>query len=168
MDDTWAIRENLRRFRDMLKTEKDESKRRILEKLISDEEAKLPPGTSRASTRLDNARRWQMRAEEYRTVPDATRNPSARSTYLRLAQTYEAMANRADAAVELDTPPKVRSVLVRTWRLTSQQFADAAKGASDREMKRRLATQALDLAQQAEALERRADHSSSVPTLRMG
>jgi bacterioferritin (cytochrome b1) len=42
MDETWAIYENLRRFREMLKNEQDEAKRRTLEKLIADEEAKLP------------------------------------------------------------------------------------------------------------------------------
>jgi hypothetical protein len=42
--DEWIIRENIRRFRELLKSEPDEGKKRVLENLLAAEEAKLTPG----------------------------------------------------------------------------------------------------------------------------
>jgi hypothetical protein len=42
--DEWIIRENIRRFRELLKSEPDEEKKRVLENLLAAEEAKLTPG----------------------------------------------------------------------------------------------------------------------------
>jgi hypothetical protein len=41
--DLWTIRENIRRFRELLKDEPDGEKRRTLERLLAEEEARLPP-----------------------------------------------------------------------------------------------------------------------------
>jgi hypothetical protein len=43
MPDDWIIHENIRRFREILKDERDDSLKRVLEKLLADELAKLPP-----------------------------------------------------------------------------------------------------------------------------
>lgn len=40
------------------------------------------------------AERWRLRAEEYRTVAEVTRNLRARETYLHLARSYDALADR--------------------------------------------------------------------------
>jgi len=50
--------------------------------------------------------------------------------------------------------PNVHVILMRTWRLTARQFINAARATSDLDMKRKLATRALDLALRAEELER--------------
>lgn len=44
MPDHWVIRENVRRYREQLKTEREPDKRRMLEKLLAEQEAQLPPG----------------------------------------------------------------------------------------------------------------------------
>lgn len=53
-----------------------------------------------ASTRvqdlLEIAKRWRMRAEEYRTLSSSMRTPSAREAYARLARTYEEMARHTE------------------------------------------------------------------------
>ena len=41
--DLWTIRENIRRFRELLKDLPDREKRWTLEQLLAEEEAKLPP-----------------------------------------------------------------------------------------------------------------------------
>lgn len=46
--------------------------------------------------RLERARRWRMRAEEYRTVAEAMQTPMARDTYLRLARAYDGLAARTE------------------------------------------------------------------------
>ena len=43
MPNRWVIRENVRRYREQLKTEKEPDKRRVLEKLLAEQEARLPP-----------------------------------------------------------------------------------------------------------------------------
>ncbi len=48
MWEDWTIRENIRRFRDLLKGERDGNRKRVLEKLLADEEAKLPPKKQRS------------------------------------------------------------------------------------------------------------------------
>lgn len=48
MPDDWIIHENIRRFREILKDEQDESMKRVLEKLLADELAKLPPKKKRS------------------------------------------------------------------------------------------------------------------------
>ena len=48
----------------------------------------------------------------------------------------------------------IANMLVRSWRVASEQFRDAALSAPVSDMRQRLANRALLLAQQAEALER--------------
>lgn len=50
----------------------------------------------------EDATRCRQRAEEYRTVAEATKTRTARETYLHLAQTYELMAERAEAKSRKD------------------------------------------------------------------
>ncbi len=44
----------------------------------------------------DQARRWQMRADEYHAVSEAMRTPSAKESYAHLSRTYERLAGRAE------------------------------------------------------------------------
>lgn len=64
-----------------------------------------PAGPADAETPdalLDKAKRWRMRAEEYRTVAEAlVHSPSARLTYLHLADSYDALANQTEARARL-------------------------------------------------------------------
>ena len=76
MDNTWAIRENLRRFRDLLKSEKDEAKRRILEKLITEELAQLPD--QRAIERWLGAHGVDTLPDECASMAEALRGVSNR------------------------------------------------------------------------------------------
>ncbi len=54
-----------------------------------------------AAVLLDKARRWRMRAEEYRTVSEALRTPIARETYAHLAHSYERLADQFEARANL-------------------------------------------------------------------
>jgi hypothetical protein len=42
MPNEWVIRQNIRRYRELLKVEPDGEKRRTLEKLLAEQEARLP------------------------------------------------------------------------------------------------------------------------------
>ncbi|HWI27809.1 MAG TPA: hypothetical protein VN668_12620 [Stellaceae bacterium] len=53
-------------------------------------------GRSLPSARLERARRYRMRAEEYRAVLDQLSSPAARASYEHLAQSYEAMATQLE------------------------------------------------------------------------
>lgn len=98
------VRLNIERYERLLETETDEAKRRTLESLlaeargqamlIGDEGALEQPGREGADL-LDEARRWRMRADEYRVIADACQSDGARSTYLQLARSYDALADRA-------------------------------------------------------------------------
>lgn len=62
---------------------------------------------SRADDReASRARRWRMKAEEYRAVAAPVRNPQARASYRRLADTYDALADRREKAAEATRPKK--------------------------------------------------------------
>jgi hypothetical protein len=39
---------------------------------------------------------WRNKAEELRTVADQIRNPMARASYRRMADTYETLANQTE------------------------------------------------------------------------
>jgi hypothetical protein len=59
-------------------------------------------------TPLERAAQWHKRAEEYRTVAENMKSPTAKATYLDLARTYEALADQAEAE-------KPRSKLKAPW-----------------------------------------------------
>jgi hypothetical protein len=42
---------------------------------------------------VEQARRWRLKAEEYRTVADQMKGPMARASMRQLAQTYDRLAN---------------------------------------------------------------------------
>jgi hypothetical protein len=54
--------------------------------------------------RLEQARLWRLKAEELRTVADQMKNPMARDSFVRMAETYDNLARRwekqAGGAVE--------------------------------------------------------------------
>lgn len=43
MPNEWVIRQNIRRYRALLKSEPEGEKRRTLERLLAEQEARLPP-----------------------------------------------------------------------------------------------------------------------------
>jgi hypothetical protein len=97
-----VVRDNIERYERLLQTERDPANCAILQSLLAEaraeetlllEERKFEDGGKAVQ---DQARRWRMRAEEYRVVADAMTNDSARQTYLRLAQNYEGLADRAE------------------------------------------------------------------------
>lgn len=51
---------------------------------------------------LDQARRWRMRAEEYRTIAAEMHHPIARGSYLHLARTYETLAGTYEERAHSD------------------------------------------------------------------
>ncbi len=74
-----------------------------LERRAADDAAS-PAGTTSdqdneddAAVLHERARRWRMRAEEYRTVAEAIQSPSAREAYVHLAHSYEALAAQFEA-----------------------------------------------------------------------
>ena len=46
---------------------------------------------------LTNPRRWRMRAEELQPIADNCKTAEARAIFLRLADDYELLAERAEA-----------------------------------------------------------------------
>lgn len=66
--------------------------RRLLERIHQLEVQGLAPGAGPPAD-PERARRWRMKAEELRTVAEQMKNPTAKGSYLRLAETYETLAN---------------------------------------------------------------------------
>ena len=56
-----------------------------------------------AAQPLERARRWRMRAEEYRVVAEAVQSPSARETYIHLARSYETLAEQFEFRAALSS-----------------------------------------------------------------
>jgi uncharacterized protein YdbL (DUF1318 family) len=50
--------------------------------------------------RLEQARRYHRRAEEYRAASEQLREPRARASYLSVAATYDAMARQLEALAD--------------------------------------------------------------------
>jgi hypothetical protein len=97
------LRDNIERYERLLESEFDPVTRQTLQSLLAEaraeeclilEERALESGDNEL---WDAARRWRLRAAEYRGVADAMHNSSARQTYVRLAQNYEQLAERAEA-----------------------------------------------------------------------
>lgn len=104
------IRANIERYERLLETEVDSINRATLESLLAEARAeeRLLAEEHRVEERdkglwgdarqwWSDARRWRMKAEEYRAVADSVQSESARRTYLHLAQSYDALAQRAEA-----------------------------------------------------------------------
>ncbi|HTZ80962.1 MAG TPA: hypothetical protein VMC10_23830 [Stellaceae bacterium] len=97
----WITRENVRRYRDLLKDVKDPHRRSALEWLLSEEERKF--SAQEQSDPRNRAKRWHAKAEELRTIADHTPSPAARETFLRLAENYEKLAVDAEGPTRRGT-----------------------------------------------------------------
>ena len=53
--------------------------------------------------------RWRLKAEEIRTARDGMSNPDARETFSRLAETYERLAENAQARLDFANRSKTAS-----------------------------------------------------------
>jgi hypothetical protein len=101
---------------------------------------------------LEQARRWRLKAEEYHTVADEMRSPVARASYRGMAETYDRMADHYERLAA--TPQNDRALAPAELREESRRCREAARKASDIELKRSLASRALALALLAEQVER--------------
>ena len=99
------VRLNIANYERLLERETDPARAQTLRNLLAEarseamfftEETALQQ-SERAPGELQwDAKRLRMRAEEYRAIADACRNPGARNTYLYLARSYEVLAERAE------------------------------------------------------------------------
>lgn len=99
------VRLNIAHYERLLAAETDSAKLRTLRTLLAEarneqtlikDEGALERTTKEARELRQDAKRWRMRAEEYRTIADATASEAARNSYLSLARSYEVLAARAE------------------------------------------------------------------------
>lgn len=99
------VRLNIAHYERLLAAETDSAKLRTLRTLLAEarneqtlikDEGALERTTKEARELRQDAKRWRMRAEEYRTIADATASEAARNTYFSLARSYEVLAARAE------------------------------------------------------------------------
>jgi hypothetical protein len=110
VDHSEIIRLNIERFVRVLEGERDPAKRAVLEGLLKEARAELQYVEAAeamsgavpepASALRDKAQRWRMRAAEYRAVAEQVANASAHATYRRLAECYDALAERAQGRAD--------------------------------------------------------------------
>jgi hypothetical protein len=95
------VRACIERYERLLEAESDPARRAALRRLLTEareaeclilEECRLDDDGRSSS---DDARRWRMRAEEYRARAIAMHDDTAHKACLRLAQSYDALAERA-------------------------------------------------------------------------
>lgn len=100
------VRLNIERYERLLASETDPSTLRTLRTLLAEargeellirDEGALEQATEDAAALRTRAGRWRMQAEEYRTVAEATVSEAARHAYLRLARSYQMLAERAES-----------------------------------------------------------------------
>lgn len=63
--------------------------------------AALVQSADSAAVLLEKAKRWRMRAEEYRVVSENIQSPVAREAYAHLATTYERLADQFEIRARL-------------------------------------------------------------------
>ncbi len=101
---------------------------------------------------LGRARRWRQKAEEYHRVADEMRSPAAQESYRGMAETCDRTAEHYE---NLAAAPQDDSALGPSeLREESRRCREAARNASDSDLKRSLASRALALALLAEQIER--------------
>jgi hypothetical protein len=113
--------QNIAYYRQLLRAEADEAKRRTIAEFLVKAEYQLKhfslapdlvkwdprrgPTTPEASA---HARRWRAKAEEVRTVAESMRSESARHTLLRLAHDYETLSDSWEKAAH-KRPRQIRN-----------------------------------------------------------
>jgi hypothetical protein len=140
------VRLNIARYMRLLESETDPmtlTRLRTLlaearnEETLIEEGAVFEKGKKQPVELREDARRWRMRAEEYRTVAGAIASEAARDTYRRLARSYEGLAERAElkaARQETDTPQRATDEerqRIREWCLKAAQLRSAAERMKD-------------------------------------
>ena len=116
------VRLNIARYMRLLESETDPMTLTTLRTLLAEArneetlieaEAVFEKGKKQPVELREDARRWRMRAEEYRTVAGAIASEAARSTYRRLARSYEGLAEpsagRADNRRIRHSAPQTKS-----------------------------------------------------------
>ena len=106
---------NIAHYERLLATETDEEKVRTLrsllaeaksEALLVDEQGSIEGAEKDATDRHRAAKRFVMRADEYRAIADASKSDASRATYLQLAHAYELLAKQAGSAAADETDAK--------------------------------------------------------------
>jgi hypothetical protein len=105
-----VARLNVERFERMLEAEPDPAKRAMLEELLKEAvaehdlaaaEADLEDAARKASAGLQyRARQWRAKAEECRTTAESLNSASARDVFLRLASSYDLLADRMEGPIQ--------------------------------------------------------------------
>lgn len=96
-----CYRDIARRCHELLKSVKNPDVAAQLRQWVAecDPAADGNPRQSGSDDLLEQARRYRMRAEEYRVVAEQTSQPAARLSFQHLAESYEAMAGRLEDLV---------------------------------------------------------------------
>jgi hypothetical protein len=93
----WLLQNDIARYRQLLKIETDEKKRRTIAELLVEAEYDLAlidkPSSPTTPEAAAQARRWRAKAEECRAVAETMSGESARLTILRLARGYDTLAD---------------------------------------------------------------------------
>jgi hypothetical protein len=113
-----VIHWNIERYERQLEIETDATKRRMLRGLLTEArneamllsaEGALEQAGKECAALVQEARRWRVRAEEYRVISDACQSDAARSAYVNLARGYELLAERAEAFAAGEIKPKPKA-----------------------------------------------------------
>ena len=96
----FVARENIARYQQLLaRYDLDEGLRKVVEKLLAEQEKAAAPEP-------EQARRWRNRAAQFRAAADQTKDLQARLSRLRLAETYDRLAQREEDRAALDAKGK--------------------------------------------------------------
>jgi len=105
----FIAKKNIEHYKKLLAVVFDPSASRVIEQLLREAEAELgaaeaeeSPAATRTPIYPDQVRRWRLKAEEYRATADISQNEAARDHYLRLAMTYEQLADGAERKPDAD------------------------------------------------------------------
>ncbi len=98
------LRLNISNYERLLNTETDAVKLHTLRNLLTEARSEAmalgqesaPPAEKHMGDFREDARRLRLRAEEYRTIADASKNDGMNPTYRCLAKSYDLLAERVE------------------------------------------------------------------------
>jgi hypothetical protein len=99
----FIVQKNVEHYQKLLEVLLDESARTVVAQLLREAESELAAGKDEKELAgpgpaidEEQARRWRLKAEEYRATADICGHDAARDAYLRLAIDYERLADDAE------------------------------------------------------------------------
>lgn len=90
-----TAKQRIDRYERILEGIHETSARLAIEQLLDEAWEELAAAES-GEIVSERSRRWRLKAEEYRTTADVTRDQTAQQTYRRLAENYERLADESD------------------------------------------------------------------------